>query len=442
MNMVEIIEKKRDGNALSQSEIQRFVNSYTAGVIPDYQVSALLMAIFFQGMNREETVHLTMAMAESGDMLDLSDITPYAIDKHSSGGVGDKTSLIVLPLVASFGLPIAKMSGRGLGFGGGTLDKLESISGYNVNLSEAEFRRIARETGLVLSGQSKSLAPADGKLYVLRDVTGTVASLPLIASSIMSKKLAAGTNGIVLDVKLGCGAFMKTLAEARALATAMVQIGLDAGRDMVALLSDMNQPLGVAVGNALEVAEAVRTLRGDGPEYIHAHCVEVAAQMLRLAGGGERWSDLAQAREEVDQRLNSGAAYESFHRMIAAHGGDVRQIEDLDRLPQARLRHELLATASGHVAAIQADTVGWATLALGAGRATKEDDIDHAVGIEVHASVGDSVSIGDCLMTIHANDEIKLAAALDLLNGAVEFSDEPVEPLPLFYGVIDGRDNN
>ena len=441
MNMVELIEKKRDGHALSQSEIQRFIKSYTAGEIPDYQVSALLMAIFFRGMDREETVRLTMAMAESGDMLDLSDITPYVIDKHSSGGVGDKTSLIVLPLVASFGVPIAKMSGRGLGFGGGTLDKLESISGYDVNLSEAEFRRIARDTGIVLSGQSKSLAPADGKLYVLRDVTGTVASLPLIASSIMSKKLAAGANGIVLDVKLGCGAFMKTLAEARALATAMVQIGVDAGRDMIALLSDMNQPLGVAVGNALEVAEAARTLRGDGPEYIHEHCVEVAAQMLRLAGQGERWSDLAQAREEVDQRLQSGAAYELFQRMIAAHGGDVRQIEDLARLPQARLRHDLLATANGNIASIQADTVGWATLALGAGRATKDDDIDHAVGIEVHASVGDSVAAGDRLMTIHANDETRLAAALDLLNGAVEFSDEPVDPLPLFYGVIDGHDS-
>ena len=271
---------------------------------------------------------------------------------------------------------------------------------------------------------------------------GTVASLPLIASSIMSKKLAAGTNGIVLDVKLGCGAFMKTLDEARALATAMVQIGVDAGRDMVALLSDMNQPLGVAVGNALEVAEAVKTLQGAGPEYIHGHCVEVAAHMLCLAGQGERWSDLEQVRIEVDQRLKSGAAFELFGRMIAAHGGDLRQVEDLERLPQARLRHDLLANARGHVAAIQADGVGWATLALGAGRATKEDEIDHAVGIEVHVSVGDAVAAGDRLMTVHANDEAKLAAALDLLNGAVEFSDQPVDPLPLFYGVIDGRDSN
>ena len=440
MNMIDLIEKKRDGQALSESEIRFFIERYTAGAIPDYQVSALLMAIYFRGMNRAETVQLTMAMAESGDMLDLSDITDYAIDKHSSGGVGDKTSLIVLPLVAAFGVPIAKMSGRGLGFGGGTLDKLESISGYDVNLSEDDFRRIAKETGMVLSGQSKSLAPADGKLYVLRDVTGTVASLPLIASSIMSKKLAAGTSGIVLDVKLGIGAFMKTLDEARALATAMVQIGVDAGRDMVALLSDMNQPLGVAVGNALEVAEAVTTLKGEGPPAIHEHCVEVSAQMLRLAGQRARWTDLAETRAEVDRLLRSGAAFANFRRLIESHGGDVRQIDDLSRLPQARLRHDVSARENGHIAAIQADTVGWATLALGAGRATKEDAIDHAVGIEVHASVGDTVAAGDRLMTVHANDENRLSAALKLLDAAIDFSSAPVEPLPLFYGVIDGAD--
>ena len=438
MRMIDIIEKKRDGVALSKREIRFFISSYTAGEIPDYQASALLMAIYFNGMNRTETVNLTMAMTESGDMLDLSDITDYAIDKHSSGGVGDKTTLIVLPLVASFGVPIAKMSGRGLGFGGGTLDKLESITGYDVNLSEDEFRRIARETGMVLAGQSKSLAPADGKLYVLRDVTGTVASLPLIASSIMSKKLAAGTRGIVLDVKLGCGAFMKTLDEARALATAMVRIGVDAERDMVALLSDMNQPLGVAVGNALEVAEAVRTLQGEGPADIHAHCVEVAAHMLRLAGGDERWVELEETRAEVDRRLKSGGAFEQFRRMVAAHGGDVAQIDDLSQLPQANLRYNFPARERGFVASILADKVGWATLALGAGRATKEDAIDHAVGIEVHASVGDFVEAGQALMTVHANDESSLQAALAELKDAVAYSPEPAERLPLFYGVIDG----
>ena len=440
MNMIDLIEKKRDGLALSEREIRTFIERYTAGAIPDYQVSALLMAIYFRGMDRAETVQLTMAMAESGDMLDLSDITDYAIDKHSSGGVGDKTTLIVLPLVAAFGVPIAKMSGRGLGFGGGTLDKLESIAGYDVNLSEDDFRRIAKETGIVLSGQSKSLAPADGKLYVLRDVTGTVASLPLIASSIMSKKLAAGTSGIVLDVKVGIGAFMKTLDEARALATAMVQIGVDAGRDMVALLSDMNQPLGVAVGNALEIAEAVATLKGEGPAAIHEHCVEVSAQMLRLAGQGERWTDVAETRAAVDGMLRSGAAFSSFRRMIESHGGDVQQVDDLSRLPQARLRQDVAARKSGHIAAIQADKVGWATLALGAGRATKEDAIDHAVGIEVHASVGDTLAAGDRMMTVHANDEGRMQAALKLLEEAVEYSAEPVERLPLFYGVIDGAD--
>ncbi len=440
MRMIDLIEKKRDGLALSESEIRYFINNYTAGEIPDYQASALLMAIYFNGMNRAETVNLTLAMAESGDMLDLSDITDYAIDKHSSGGVGDKTTLIVLPLVASFGVPIAKMSGRGLGFGGGTLDKLESISGYDVNLSEEAFRRIARESGMVLAGQSKSLAPADGKLYVLRDVTGAVASLPLIAGSIMSKKLAAGAKGIVLDVKLGCGAFMQTLDEARALATAMVRIGVDAGRDMVALLSDMNQPLGVAVGNALEVAEAVRALQGEGPADIHAHCVEVAAQMLRLAGQGARWTDLSATRAEVDARLRSGGAFEHFRRMVAAHGGDLAQIDDLSRLPQANLRYTYAARENGHIAALLADKVGWATLALGAGRVTKEDDIDHAVGIEVHANVGDAVKAGDALMTVHANDESSLKAALDELSDAVHYSPAPVDKLPLFYGVIDGRD--
>ena len=440
MRMIDLIEKKRDGQPLSKSEIRFFINGFTVGDIPDYQASALLMAIYFQGMNRAEIVNLTMAMAESGDMLAMSDITDYAVDKHSSGGVGDKTSLIVLPLVASFGVTIAKMSGRGLGFTGGTLDKLESIAGYDANLSEAEFRRIARETGIVLAGQSKSLAPADGKIYALRDVTGTVASLPLIASSIMSKKLAAGASGIVLDVKAGSGSFMQTADEARALATAMVRIGVDAGRDMVALISDMNQPLGVAVGNALEVAEAVLTLQGQGADDIHDHCVEVAAHMLRLAGRGERRNDLAETRREVDRALRSGAAYESFQRMIAAHGGDVRQIDDAGRLPQAKLRYSWLAREAGYLAAVKADKVAWAALALGAGRATKSDAIDHAVGIEVHAKVGDRVAAGDLLMTIHANDEGRLQAALELLAGAVATSSAPVPRPPLFHGVVDGQD--
>jgi pyrimidine-nucleoside phosphorylase len=436
--MNDLIEKKRDGEELTASEIRAFIGGYAAGEIPDYQVAALLMAIYFRGMNRAETVHLTMAMAESGDMLDLSDIADYVVDKHSSGGVGDKTSLVVLPAVASFGVPIAKMSGRGLGATGGTLDKLESIRGFNVNLSEAEFRRIARKSGLVIGGQSKSLAPADGKMYALRDVTGTVASRPLIASSIMSKKLAAGAKGIVLDVKLGHGAFMKTLDEARALATAMVQIGVDAGRDMVALLSDVNQPLGVAVGNALEVEEAVRTLRGDGPADFHAHCVEVAAQMLRLAGQGERWKDLPGTRAEVDQVLRTGAGFKHLREMVRAQGGDVAQVEDPRKLPKAKIRYNMHGRQRGAVAAVFADRIARAAMSLGAGRRTKEDAINHAVGIEVLVKVGDAVVSGDPLMTIHADDETSLQLALEDLNGAVVVSASPVEPLPLFHGAIDG----
>lgn len=440
MRMVDVIAKKRDGQSLTDSEIRWFIQNYTAGSIPDYQASALLMAILFQGMSRGEIVALTVAMAESGDMLDLSDVVDYAIDKHSSGGVGDKTTLVVLPLVASLGVPIAKMSGRGLGFSGGTIDKLESIDGFDASLSEAQFRQIAGDTGLVLAGQTRSLAPADGKLYALRDVTATVSSLPLIASSIMSKKLAAGAHGIVLDVKLGHGAFMKSLEGARELATIMVQIGMDAGRDMAALLSDMNQPLGVAVGNALEVAEAVKTLQGEGPADFHQHCVEVAAYMLKLAGQGRRWADVDAARAEADRILMSGQAFGRFRRMIEAQAGDVSQIDDLSKLPQASFKHSLPAKKSGTVANIFADKVGLASLALGAGRATKQDVIDHAVGIEVHAAVGDSVSVGDALMTIHANDETALQQAQAWLEAAVEYSDAPVERLPLFYGVIDGSE--
>jgi pyrimidine-nucleoside phosphorylase len=440
LRIVDLIAKKRDGQSLTTDEINWFITNYTNDTIPDYQVSALLMAILLRGMSRAETVSLTMAMAESGDMLDLSGIVDYAIDKHSSGGVGDKTSLVVLPVVASFGVPIAKMSGRGLGFSGGTLDKLESITGFNVNLDDAEFRRLAKDTGLVLAGQTKSLAPADGKLYALRDVTATVESLPLIASSIMSKKLAAGANGIVLDVKLGHGAFMKTLESAKELATIMVQIGVDAGRDMVALLSDMNQPLGVAVGNALEVAEAVKTLQGHGPDDFHAHCVEVAAYMLKLAGQGEKWADIEANRADVDRVLKQGQGFDRFRQMIVAQGGDVGQVDDLSKLPQATLIEPITAEQSGYIQDVFADKVGIASLALGAGREKKGDPIDFAVGIEVHVSVGDHVNIGDTLMTLHANDAAALDNAKQILSTSLTMSDATVAPIPLFYGVVDGAD--
>lgn len=440
MSFVDIIVKKRDNQALSTDDIHWFIQNYTDDTIPDYQVSALLMAILLNGMSREEIVTLTIAMAESGDMLDLSDILDYAVDKHSSGGVGDKTSLVVLPVVASLGIPIAKMSGRGLGFSGGTLDKLESIRDFNVNLSETQFRQMAKETGLVLAGQTKSLAPADGKLYALRDVTGTVESLPLIASSIMSKKLAAGANGIVLDVKLGHGAFMKNIDQARELATIMVQIGVDAGRDMVALLSDMNQPLGVAVGNALEVAEAVQTLQGKGPDDFHGHCIDVAAYMLKLAGQGKRWRDIDETRAEVESILQNGSAFDRFRQMVVAQGGDVEQVDDLHKLPKADIIETLDAEQTGHIANIFADKIGLASVSLGAGRAKKGDPIDYAVGIEVHANVGDEVEAGDKLFTIHAHSEDTLIHAKKLIQSAVDYSNAPVDPLPLFYGVVEGTD--
>ncbi|MEM9952929.1 MAG: pyrimidine-nucleoside phosphorylase [Chloroflexota bacterium] len=439
MRAVDIIEKKRDGQALSTEEINWFIEQYTAEVIPDYQASALLMAIYFQGMTREETVALTLAMAHSGEMLDLSDVIEYAVDKHSSGGVGDKTTLVVLPMVSAMGVPVAKMSGRGLGFSGGTLDKLEAIKGYNVNLTDTEFRRQTQEIKLVLAGQTGELAPADGKLYALRDVTATVPSLPLIAASIMSKKLAAGAHGIVLDVKSGRGAFMTTLESARELAHIMVAIGTDAGRDTVALLSDMNQPLGCAVGNALEVKEAIETLKGGGPADFREHCIEVATYMVELAGQGKKWTDHDALREELIHTLTNGRALEKFKLMVEAQGGEVRAVDDPSLLPSASIIHEVKALSSGYISTVTADDIARASLALGAGREKKEDKIDLAVGVEVFANVGDSVVEGDLLATIHANSDNALQNALTYTEQAITIQTDTIEPLPLFYGVVDGR---
>lgn len=438
MRAVDIIEKKRDNKSLSTDEINWFIDTYTSGNLPDYQASAFLMAVCIRGMNRQETVDLTLAMAKSGDILDLSDIIPYAVDKHSSGGVGDKTTLVVLPLVASCGVPTAKMSGRGLGFSGGTLDKLEAIAGYNVNLSEADFRKQAKDKGIVLCGQTGELAPADGKLYALRDVTGTVPSLPLIASSIMSKKIAAGANGIVLDVKMGCGAFMTNLDDARQLAQIMVEIGVDAGRDMIAVISDMNQPLGVAVGNALEVEEAIAALNGGGPDDLREHCLVVATHMLTLAGQGEKWIDESEVRTLLETQLANGAALAMFRELVSAQGGDVTMVDDPSKLPQTRIKQEFTATRAGYIAEVAADEVAMASLELGAGREKKGDPIDPAVGIKVHINVGDIVQTGTPMMTIYANDETKAEAARHHLEQAVTFSNQPVEPLPLFYDVIRG----
>lgn len=439
MRAVDIIEKKRDGKNLSTEEINWFIEKYTAEEIPDYQASALLMAIYFQGMSRNETVALTLAMAHSGEMLDLSDVIDYAVDKHSSGGVGDKTTLVVLPMVSAMGIPVAKMSGRGLGFSGGTLDKLEAIKGYNVNLSDTEFRRQTQEIKLVLAGQTGELAPADGKLYALRDVTATVPSLPLISASIMSKKLASGANGIVLDVKSGVGAFMTTLEDARELAKIMVAIGTDAGRDTVALLSDMNQPLGCAVGNALEVIEAIDTLKGGGPADFREHCIEVATYMVELAGQGKKWTNHDEVRAELENTLTNGQALDKFKLMVEFQDGEIAAIDDTSLLPQASIVHEVHSDTGGYIATVTADDIARAALALGAGRAKKEDSIDYAVGVEVMVNVGDSIQSGDLIARIHANSEDRLKSAQDYIQQAITVQDAKVEPLPLFYGVIDGR---
>ncbi len=441
MQMVNLIEKKRDGQALSDEEIRWFIAELTKEALPDYQVAALLMAIYFRGMNARETSTLTLAMAESGHQMDLSSITDYAVDKHSSGGVGDKTTLIVLPLVAALGVRVAKMSGRGLGFSGGTLDKLESIPGFRVSLSEDEFRKNAQQVGVVLCGQTADLAPADGKLYALRDVTGTVPSIPLIASSIMSKKLASGARGMVLDVKVGQGAFMSTLADARRLAETMARIGRDAGRDVIAVLSDMNQPLGHAVGNALEVREAIACLSGGGPSDLREHCLHIARLMLKLAGRGEAFTDEAATRQQLEDALSSGRALAKFREMVQAQGGDVRVVDDPSRLKLAPVVVELsfVEKQGAYVQTVNALQVARGALNLGAGRLKKGDAVDLGVGVEVMVKVGDWVEPGACLARVYARTESQAISALADLRAAIKFSHEPMVALPLFYDQIDNR---
>jgi len=430
MRGVDIIIRKRDKGELTLAEIEYFIKSFISGEVTDYQASALLMAILLNGMTPRETTDLTLAMANSGHMLDLSDVVDLAVDKHSSGGVGDKTSLAVLPMVAACGLPVGKMSGRGLGFSGGTLDKLESIPGYRVDLTTEEFKHQLKEKGIVLTGQSLDLAPADGKLYALRDVTGTVESIPLIASSIMCKKLAAGAQAILLDVKTGLGAFMETLEDARQLANLMVDIGQLAGREVVALLSDMNQPLGFAVGNSLEVVEAVETLQDNGPQDFLEHCLHVSAHMLVL---GKRAKDLTEGRLMAEKSIADGSAFEKFRVLVQAQGGDASYVDDTSKFPPAELVEVVEAPQNGYLAQVQARIIGEAAVALGAGRARKSDPVDHAVGFVIHHKVGDQVEKGESLFTIHANDQGKLVEARDAVLSAHAFSQEPVEPLPLFY---------
>lgn len=433
MRAVDIIIKKRDREELTRQEIEFFIRGFTSGEIPDYQASAWAMAVLLNGMSARETTDLTLAMAHSGETLDLSGVVPIAVDKHSTGGVGDKTTLVVEPLVAACGLPVGKMSGRGLGFSGGTLDKMESIPGFRVDLSVAEFMEQLRTVGLVLTGQTANLAPADGKLYALRDVTGTVPSIPLIASSIMSKKIAAGAQAIVLDVKLGLGAFMKNLEEARTLAEMMVSIARLAGRRAVGLLSDMNQPLGYAVGNALEVREAIETLHGQGPADFREHCLVVAGHMLHLGGMA---NDEQAGYRMAEQALASGRGWERFRQLVIAQGGDVSYVDEPEKLPRATLILTVTAPRTGFLSQIDARKVGETAVVLGAGRAKKGDPIDHAVGVVVHHKVGDWVEVGQPLCTVHANNPALLTEATQRLLEAHSWSDTPVPPLPLFYGTV------
>lgn len=433
MRAVDVIEKKRDREELTTEEIQSFIQGYTAGDIPDYQAAAWAMAVMLNGMTPREITDLTLAMAYSGETLDLSGAVDIVVDKHSTGGVGDKTSLVVLPIVLACGVHIGKMSGRGLGFSGGTLDKMESIPGFRTDLAKEEFLKQLKDFGLVLTGQTGDLAPADGKLYALRDVTGTVPSLPLIASSIMCKKIAGGAQRIVLDVKTGLGAFMETEDEARILAKMMVQIADLAGRRAVSLISDMNQPLGFAVGNALEVKEAIETLQGGGPEDLKEHCLEVATYMVLLA---EKSPTEEGARQMVTEALSSGRAWEKFRQLVEAQGGDVSFVDQPEKLPEAKLIESVGSPQDGYLSRIHARTIGEMAVVLGAGRQKKGQPVDHAVGIVVHRKVGDKVAKGDPLFTIHADSQAALEEVKGELLAAHQWSDQPVDPLPLFYGVI------
>ncbi len=433
MRAVDIIIKKRDHQALSKAEIETFIRGITSGEIPDYQIAAWAMAVLLNGMTPGETTALTMAMAHSGDILDLSGIVPIAVDKHSTGGVGDKTTLVVEPTVEACGLAVGKMSGRGLGFSGGTLDKIESIPGFRTDLSKEEFLHQLATVGLVLTGQSGDLAPADGKLYALRDVTGTVQSIPLIASSVMSKKIAAGAQAIVLDVKTGLGAFMETVADARQLAELMVAIGEMSGRRTVALLSDMNQPLGNAVGNALELKEAIDTLRNNGPADFKEHCLTLASYMLVL---GQKALDLPTGRHMAENALAEGYAWESFRKLVEAQGGDVSYIDQPEKLPQAAYSITMEAQGDGWVQEINARLVGETAVGLGAGRAAKGDKIDLAVGIIVKKKVGDRVLQNEPVFIIYANDKEKMFLAKKNLEKSFKISDQPLDRLPLFYGTV------
>jgi len=435
MRIYDVIANKRDKKELTKEEISFFVKGFTNNEIADYQAAALLMAILLNGMTVKETSYLTEAMAKSGDMADLSKIEGIKVDKHSTGGVGDKTTLVVAPIVATFGVPVAKMSGRGLGHTGGTLDKLQSIKDFSISLTVDEFVDNVNKIKMAVVGQTGNLAPADKKMYALRDVTATVQSIPLIASSIMSKKIAGGADAIVLDVKCGSGAFMKDIESARELAKIMVLIGNEVGRQVVAVITNMDEPLGNAIGNALEIKEAISTLKGEGPEDFKNICIELATQMIYLATG----KDEREIREEVKNKLINGEAYNKFKEFIIAQHGDISVIENIELLPSAKNVIELYSNEEGYVKSIEAEKLGKALMLLGGGRAKKEENIDYGVGVIVHKKIGDFVKKDDVIATIHANDLTKFEDVKTTILNAYKFSNEEVEKPMLIYDIIKAK---
>lgn len=433
MRMYDVIEKKRDGKKLSYEEIEFAVMGYTKGIIPDYQMSALLMAIYLKGMDEEETLNLTMIMANSGETLDLSGIQGIKVDKHSTGGVGDKTSLVLGPMVAACGVPVAKMSGRGLGHTGGTIDKLESIKGFKTTIDTDTFIENVNTIGMSIVGQTKNLAPADKKIYALRDVTATVSCIPLIASSIMSKKLASGADAIVLDVKCGDGAFMKDKESAIELASAMVKIGNGAGKKTVAIISDMEQPLGYNVGNSLEVIESIETLHGNGPEDLMELCLELGSYMVVLGG---QCDSVENGRKMLQEAIDNGKAFEKFKEFVNGQNGEVRCTEDFTLFDKAKYIAEVKASSCGYISCIHCENIGKASLALGGGRENKESEIDLSVGIKIVKKVSDRVEKDDIIAMVYANDMKKMELAVEMISDAYEYSENVVEQSGLIKAIV------
>ena len=433
MNILSIIAKKRDKKVLTKEEIELFVKDYTRGVITDYQAAALIMAIYINGMTNEEITNLTLAMANSGDTLDLTDISPNIVDKHSTGGVGDKITLILMPIVASLGIPVAKMSGRGLGFTGGTIDKLESIPGYNVDLSIEEFKENVKDIGISLISASLNLAPADKKIYALRDTIACTANIPLIASSVMSKKIAAGANKILIDITCGAGAFMKNTKEAKELASMMIKIGKLAQREVRCVITNMNEPIGHAIGNSLEVIEAVRALKGDMPEDIQEIIRTLGIQMILMAGLTQ---DSAEAEKMIVDAVNSGKAYEKFKELVQKQGGDISYIENTDKFPKAKHIIPVFAEERGALKSIDTEMIGNISVYLGAGRVRKEDEIDHSAGIIMNQRIGNVVEVGQVLAYLHTNDETKIDGALRNIKNAFELDPKKVAKQKAILGII------